>query len=53
MKEVLEPCPFCGCKAEVLEYGEKSYIVFCRECRAETTSFLNIDEAEKAWDMRV
>lgn len=53
MVDALKDCPFCGCRAEVLEEGDKFYIVFCRECRSQTLSYLTIEQAEKAWNRRV
>lgn len=52
MIDDIKLCPFCGCKADVLEVGTESYNVFCRDCRAETAWFFTIKEAIEAWNKR-
>lgn len=48
----MKSCPFCGCKAEVLEVAEKDYMVFCRDCRCQTPYRSSIDEVERLWNSR-
>ena len=60
MNEELKPCPFCGGKAEIVdfvlehEYENKLlYYVRCSECTVETDSDEDISVAKSIWNTRV
>src|SRR5947208_834135 len=47
-------CPFCGCKADMIDENlDYPYMVYCRECRASTQNFSTYEEAEYSWNVRV
>ena len=57
----LEPCPFCGGKAEIHNCGElvNTYIkltgyfgVHCTKCYSATKPYKGEEEAVKAWNKR-
>lgn len=58
MSEELKPCPFCGCKAEIISEGTCSghnlIWVECVECNCRTSGYEdNEKEAIKRWNRRV
>ena len=52
----LEPCPFCGVKANyivVQGFELKYYCVYCRKCGSSTRKYYaSKDEARDAWNRR-
>jgi Lar family restriction alleviation protein len=52
MTEVLKKCPFCGCKADIIDC-DNGFYCYCRDCRASTRVVSSYEEAEKEWNKRV
>lgn len=53
----LNPCPFCGHKAELRTYiygaiRDELYWVWCEDCEAEIPSYPTPEEAAAAWNRR-
>lgn len=47
----LKPCPFCGAKAEIAEYG--CYSVYCtRQCCEQPIAYPDRETAINAWNRR-
>lgn len=58
MNDTLEPCPFCGGKAEITgeayRRGEYSYRIYCKGCGAVGSLFYDTPgEAIAVWNRRV
>lgn len=48
----LEPCPFCGTKAEIRTFDRKTFYVTCGECRADSGGYDTLMDAVAAWNRR-
>ena len=54
MSEELKPCPFCGGKAEILNYSENAWLVYCRMCDGMVERWRKTKkEAIEQWNRRV
>lgn len=54
MSEKLMPCPFCNEEAHTkYMMGRGRWMVMCRDCNAQTRSYLDRNDAIKAWNKRV
>jgi hypothetical protein len=52
METELKPCPFCGAKAEIAEFG--CYSVYCsRQCCEQPIAYPDRKKATEAWNRRV
>lgn len=53
-KMKLKPCPFCGGKAEMLNYSEKEWLVCCPICSGMVEKWRETEiEAIEQWNRRV
>ena len=53
MKTPMKPCPFCGGEAHTNYIMTQSrWKVACRECKGQTSIFLDRNDAIKAWNKR-
>ena len=54
MKEVeLKPCPFCGGKAEMLNYSDNEWLVHCTVCDGMVERWRETEhEAIEQWNRR-
>jgi hypothetical protein len=49
----LLPCPFCGCKADLIDENlPHPYMAYCRDCRIQTPNCSTHEGAEKLWNKR-
>lgn len=49
----LLPCPFCGCKADLIDENDAHpYKAYCRNCRISTPNCRTYEGAEKLWNNR-
>lgn len=50
----LLPCPFCGCKADIIDENQANpFIVYCRNCHITTLNCKTYEDAENAWNNRI
>ena len=52
----LKPCPFCGCKPDILDENIRNEILFtiyCRDCRCQTIPSSKLNFITKIWNKRV
>ena len=55
--EELKHCPFCGSERTymnsiLMETGKRFFIAYCLDCGISTRAFLDVRDAEKAWNRR-
>ena len=44
------PCPRCGGRKISLYFDQQLFCVYCEDCGADTDLFVEIEEAESAWE---
>lgn len=53
MREELKTCPFCGGKAEMLNYSENEWLVRCTDCDGMVERWRETEEeAIEQWNRR-
>lgn len=55
--EELKPCPCCGSERTyrnsiLMESGKRFFTAYCLACGIRTRTFLDVRDAEKAWNRR-
>lgn len=49
----LKPCPFCGGKAEMLNYSPSEWLVYCPACQGMVEQWRKTEqEAVEQWNRR-
>lgn len=53
MMAELKPCPFCGGKAEMLNYSPSEWLVYCPACQGMVEQWRKTEqEAVEQWNRR-
>lgn len=53
VKKELKPCPFCGAKAQMLNYSKNEWLAECSVCSGMVERWRETEEAIEQWNRRV